>query len=96
MKPSVTILDIRLIAASDTDRAHGLMFFASFTLGPLRIDGVTVRKTRDGRHALSFPVRHDRLGRQRPIVRPIDDAARRAIEVQVFAVLGVDTSEALS
>lgn len=81
------VVDIRLVAASAMDRARGLLFFAAFTYGALRLDGVAVRRTRDGRLALSFPVRHDRHGRHHALVRPIDDAARRALEAQVFAAL---------
>jgi DNA-binding cell septation regulator SpoVG len=90
------VSDVRFVAASDADHARGLLYFVSFDSGPFRVDGVTVRRTRDGRRALSFPARHDGSGRQRPIVRPVDDDARRAIEAQVFAALEVKSAEAAS
>lgn len=91
---TMSISSVRLVAASGADRARGLLFFASFDCGLLHVDGVTIRRTRDGRLALSFPVRRDRSGRQRAIVRPRDDAARREIEAQVLAALEVKASEA--
>ena len=86
MAEPLRLSDLRFIAAPEPDRARGLLFFASFILGPLRIDA-TVRRTRDGRLVLSFPVRHDGSGRQWPIVRPVDDAARHTLEAQVLAAL---------
>ena len=80
------LTDLRLTAANAADRERGLLYFAEVTYGALRIT-FTVRSTRDGRTVISFPTRRDRHGRQHAIVRPIDDAARRAIEAQVFAAL---------
>ena len=87
MTPAVPVSSVRFVAASQADQTRGLLGFASFVLGPVRIDGVTVRRTLDGRLALSFPVRHDAAGRAHAIVRPLDDAARRALEAQVFSAL---------
>ena len=88
MKPLVS--DVRLARPSARDRDAGLLGFVSFLLdGMIRIDGVTVRRTADGRQALSFPARRDRDGRDHPYLRPVDDRTRRAIEAQVFASLGL-------
>ena len=87
MADGVAITGLRVVLAGETDRARGLLGFASFTLGPVRLDGIAVRRTREGRLALSFPTRRDRFGRLHPIVRPVDDAARRALEAQVFSAL---------
>ena len=56
----------------------------------LRLEGVTLRRTLDGRFALSFPARRDRQGRPHAIVRPLDKHALREVEAQVFAALGLD------
>ena len=56
----------------------------------LKLDGVAVRRTLSGRLALSFPERRDGNGRSHALVRPFDDATRRAIEVQVFSALARD------
>jgi DNA-binding cell septation regulator SpoVG len=69
---------------SDDDVRTGLLGFISVFMGDVIVDGITVRKTADGRITLSFPERRDRLGRRHPIVRPVDDAARRAIEKAIL------------
>jgi hypothetical protein len=45
---------------------------------------VTLRRTRAGRLALYWPA-----PRGFPLVRPLDDEARRSIERQVFVALGL-------
>jgi hypothetical protein len=93
MADGIAITSLHVVPTGDADRARGLLGFASFALGPIHLDGVALRRTRDGRLALSVPVRHDRSGRQHAIVRPVDDAARCAIEAQVFAALGFKAEE---
>ncbi len=89
MKPVVT--DIRFHRADHRDLQTGLIGFVTFVLdGHTRVDGVTVRETRDGRRVLSFPAKKHRDGREHPYVRPVDDAAREAIEQQVLDAVGVD------
>ncbi len=70
-------------------RESGLLGWISFNLaGNVRVDGVALRRTREGRHTLSFPARRDELGRTHPYLRPLDDATRLAIEGQVLEALG--------
>jgi len=83
--PRVTA--VQFSAAPRRDIRTGLLGFASFDLGGVRIEGVAVRRTRDGRLALSFPRRTDRHGVQHDVVRPVDDASRRAIEEEIFDAL---------
>jgi DNA-binding cell septation regulator SpoVG len=70
------------------DERSGLLGYLSIFFGNLVIDGITVRRTAEGRLALSFPERRDQHGRRHSVVRPVDDAARRAIEA---AILGQAT-----
>lgn len=84
------VRDIRFVGASPAYAASGLLGWLSFSVGPLRLEGVTLRRTATGRLALSFPARQDRLGIAHAIVRPLDDATRRAIEAQVFRALGFE------
>jgi len=58
---------------------NGLLGYVSCTVANLRIDGLTLRRTRDGRFAISFPCRRDGSGRKHPIVRPLDGSLERAI-----------------
>lgn len=85
----LAISDVRLTSAH-AGAADGLLGFLTFTMDDrLRLDGVTLRRTRDGRLTLSFPERRDAAGRSHPIVRPLDDGSRQAIESAVFAALGM-------
>ena len=75
-------------SASQSDQERGLLGWLSFIVGPLRLDGVALRKTEDGtRLYLAFPSPTDRRGRRREVVRPRDAAARREIEGKVLAAL---------
>lgn len=88
---AIKLSSIQFAAASPKDQATGLLGYLAFTLGPLRVDGVTVRRLADsGRLALSFPCRRDRRGRSYPIVCPLGDRERRAIEHAVFQALGIE------
>lgn len=76
-------------ATAEQTRA-GLLGYVTLTFADLLLlDGVTLRVTETGRHALSFPCRTDSQGRRHPFFRPQDDRARRIIEDAVFAVLGI-------
>lgn len=87
-----TLTDVQLTAASFAQTRTGLLGFISLRYGDLRLDGVALRLTADGRHALSFPVRRDGRGREHPLVRPVDQDARDAIETAVFAALGLEAT----
>ena len=86
------VSDIRIrtwTRASDGDIRTGLMGYLSLVCGPWIMDGITVRRTADGRMTLSFPERRDGQGRRHPFIRPADDAARQAIEKAVFGAATV-------
>jgi len=78
---------IRFTPAPDADRRLGLAGWIQFQLGGLVVDGVTLRATADGGHALSFPTRRDRKGCDHPILRPLDQAARARIEAEILTAL---------
>lgn len=78
------------IRATDAQRAQGLLAYLQLDLDDqLVLDGVQLRRTRDGRHTLSWPERRDAAGRRHAVVRPAGDAARVALEDVVFAQLGL-------
>ncbi len=82
------ISGLRFTSCTPRDRATGLVGYASFVLADfVRLDGVAVRRTSDGRIVLSFPVKHDRAGRQHPLVRPVSNAARQAITRAIVEAL---------
>ena len=87
---SLRISDVHFTAASPAQVQAGLLGFVGCTLNSsLRLDGIALRRTADGRVALSFPARRDASGRQHFYVRPLDDRARREIEHHVFNALGL-------
>ncbi|HEX5050418.1 MAG TPA: hypothetical protein VFZ65_01470 [Planctomycetota bacterium] len=76
------------IRASDPEVKTGMLGFLSVEYGALVLDSIVLRRTADGRFALSFPARTDRAGRRHSYVRPVDDAARKAIETELLWQLG--------
>ncbi len=69
---------------SAEDEQRGLLGYLSLVLGDVVVDGLTARRTQDGRLVLSWPEKRDRQGRAHPYVRPLNDDARRRIEKAVF------------
>jgi hypothetical protein len=76
------------VRGTDAEVRTGLLGYLSVQLGPLLLDGITLRQTAEGRLTLSFPARTDRAGRRHSYVRPVDDAARQAIEREILGQLG--------
>ncbi len=74
--------------ATDADVRTGLIGFLSVFYGDLVLDGIVLRRTTEGRFALSWPAKTDRGGQRHAYVRPVDDAARRAIEAEILGQLG--------
>lgn len=72
------------------DQSEGLVGFVTLTFADLLLlDGLVLRRTAGGQHALSFPSRTDRKGRRHPYYRPLDDRAKWIIETAVFDALGI-------
>lgn len=83
----LAVTAIAFTPAPARPRATGLIGWVAVTVGELRLDGLAVRRTEDGRTILLFPGRVDRKGSRHPIVAPTTNETRRAIEAQVIAVL---------
>ena len=84
-------IDVRVrswVRASDEDQRSGLLGYLSVTYGDLVLDSIVLRRTADGRYALSFPARTDRSGKRHSYIRPADDQARQAIEAELLWQLG--------
>ena len=95
MEP-ITLNEFKFSAANRMEMKTGLLGWIAFTVnGTLRVDGVTLRKTAEGRLTLSFPAKTSRDGRKRPILWPISNTAREAIESLVFSQLHLATGEDL-
>jgi DNA-binding cell septation regulator SpoVG len=82
------VTDVRITGALRHDQDRGLLAYVSCTVaGVLRIDGLTVRRTRSGDTRLSLPARRDRRGLEHPYYEPLDAATERALEEAVLAAL---------
>ncbi len=91
MSDEYEIRDAAFTPATRGDETRGLLGFLSFRLGEgLRVDGVALRRTSDGRMTLSWPARRDRQGRDHAYIRPIDDVTRRTIEAEILAAIGIE------
>jgi len=62
-----------------------LLGYVSCTIGRLRVDGLTVRRSSSGRLSVSLPRR-----RGHPIVCPLVGEDTRSMETQILAALGLE------
>ena len=81
------------VRGSDAEVRSGLLGFISVECGRWIFDGICLRRTTDGRFALSFPARTDRAGKRHSYLRPVDDQARKAIEREILGQLGQRSEE---
>ena len=85
---ALSLSDFRFTPANRIEMKTGLLGWIAFTIdGALRVDGVTLRRTTEGRLALSFPAKTSSDGRKRSILWPVSNTARQAIESIVFEYL---------
>ncbi|MBI4584571.1 MAG: hypothetical protein HY717_11200 [Planctomycetes bacterium] len=85
------ISQVKFTTSSRVDAKNGLIGWISCILnGTIYLDGLALRRTADGRRALSFPGKVDGHGHQQFYVRPLNDRTRREIEAQVFHALGLE------
>ncbi|MBL8857576.1 MAG: hypothetical protein JNL28_03605 [Planctomycetes bacterium] len=72
---------IKLTPCGEADRARGLRAYVSFDVdGEWRFDGVTLRRTANGDHRISFPARKSRGGAEFPHIVPLVNSRRQEIE----------------
>jgi hypothetical protein len=84
----IEIESIRFTEASHDLQVTGLLGWVSFIVNKtIILDGVAVRRTREGKIRLSFPARRDKYGTDHPYIRPIDQHARVVIEERVLYAL---------
>ena len=90
---AIPITNVAFTAAPEDLVETGLLGFVSCSVGDaIRLQGLTLRRTATGRLAVSFPARTDSAGRRHYFSHPLDDDARRDIEAQIFAALGLTTT----
>jgi DNA-binding cell septation regulator SpoVG len=87
----LSVSSVRLVRAHRDPVNSTLLGWVSFRLGgEVKVDGVALHRSQAGRYSLAFPERTDRQGGRHAVICPITDSARRAIEQQVFAALGLE------
>lgn len=87
MPELLSITDLRFMPAQPGRDRPGLIGWASATVDGWRIDGLTVRRTREGRTIVTFPSRRDAAGRLHPIVEPTCAEDRKNIKAYILAEL---------
>ena len=89
------ISELKYTPANQEAKERGLLGFVQCVVaGLLRVD-CALRRTRDGRLTISFPVKRDQAGRSHPLVAPANAEARLAIESAVFDAVAVDLGTAI-
>lgn len=87
----IAVSDVRAVWVPRAAQRSGLLAYVSCVVaGELRLNGLTLRVTRDGRRIVSYPSKRDRHGTERAFVAPLGEAARRSIERQILAALDLD------
>lgn len=81
------LIDLSITRARPHESRQGLLCYVAFTFGGLRIDGVTLRRTRSGDIALSFPIRRNDHGHAHQLVRPVTTELRDALTQRVIQEL---------
>jgi hypothetical protein len=89
------VCDVSFAPASPADVRRGLVGFVGATIdGVLRLEGMTLRRSRAGHDSISFPCRRDRRGRKHQLVRPIGPGLEKAI-LDALGAVGDATSRSI-
>ena len=84
-RPRIT--NIRFAPASPAFIEKGCLGWVCAEYGDLQLDGLRVRRHEDGHLSIGFPQHVDANGNPHAYYRPLDQAARDAIETQVIGEL---------
>ena len=84
----MVVSNVNFVKGSEAEQGTGLLGYVSFDLnGMMRVDGVTLRHTREGRLSLSYPERRDGRGHGHSLIRPLSHRAQADIQRQVLSAL---------
>lgn len=83
MRSTPTVSGIRFHAADRVHRATGLLGWVTAEIDSVLVDGITLRRARDGRFVLGFPERVAADGTRYPSVRPRGRPERDAITERI-------------
>jgi hypothetical protein len=79
VRSTPTVSEVRFHPANRAHRASGLLGWVTAEIDSVLIDGITLRRTREGRFVLGFPKHVATDGTHYPTVRPRGPAEREAI-----------------
>lgn len=82
---ALAVHDVAVIVAPDHVRNSGLLAWAAVSLGPVRIDGLTVRVTTGASIAITWPKRKAERGQLHAVAYVLDDELRARVEAAVTA-----------
>jgi len=89
MKNSIRIENVHFVEAKPQDVETGLLGWIRCLFNDsIVMDGLTLRRKKNGSITISYPGRRDSIGNIHHFLRPTDDAARYEIERQIFMALG--------
>lgn len=86
---ALEVSHVRMTLASRAEAQSGLFAYVRLRIGPILLDGLTLRRTRGGDLRLSYPARRSRRGWLHAHVRPADERVAREVERQVLEQLGL-------
>lgn len=89
--PAVT--NVHLTPADDLAQTRGLVAFLKVTINGLVVDGIVLRRCREGKYSLSFPQRRDRHGQEHPIVTPENHRVRTSLTRHILAAIDRQLAE---
>jgi DNA-binding cell septation regulator SpoVG len=94
MRNDILISDVRFTAAPETLRGTGLRGWASCRLNDLlNLQGLAIRRTRNGDITISFPRRKDEYGTEHQYFEPVNASVRLEIERQVLEAIDLRSME---
>lgn len=82
---ALEVHDVAVLVAPPHVRDTGLMAWASVCVGPVRIDGLTVRITTGDSLKVTWPMRKANNGLLHAVAHVVDDALRGRVEAAVIA-----------
>ena len=85
---SLQVVAVRLRHADRDDRDRGLLGWLNIELaGGLTLDGLSLRRSSEGRAFIAYPARTDSAGQRHYTVRPTDEGARQRLEREILRAL---------
>jgi hypothetical protein len=83
----LTVARVCFTPATETDQLGGLLGWVAADIGEFRFDGLTVRRTAEGKTRIFFPEKKLHGGQRVALARPLSKGAARGVEKHLIARL---------